>query len=132
MSWESFAERRIREAMDAGQFDNLAGAGKPIPGIDDPPDDDWWIRQKLKDEGLSIVPPILEARRELERTLAELPRIGSEAEVRRRLEKVNQQVREAIASPHPGPAVVVLPVDVDEAVARWKAPSGGALPPSAE
>jgi hypothetical protein len=119
MSWESFAERRIREAMEAGEFDNLAGAGKPIPGIDDPPDADWWIKQKLRHEELSIVPPILEARRELERTLAELPSISSEAEVRRRLEKVNQQIREAIASLHPGPAVVVLPVDVDQAVRKW-------------
>jgi len=120
MSWESFAERRIREAMEAGQFDNLPGAGKPIPGIDEPPDDDWWVKQKLKEEGLSIVPPILEARRELERTLSELPGIRSEAEVRRRLEKVNLQIREAIASPHPGPAIVVLPVDVERVVEEWR------------
>jgi hypothetical protein len=119
MSWETFAERRIREAMEAGEFDNLSGAGKPIPGIDDPPDPDWWIKQKLKHEQLSIIPLILEARRELERTLAELPAIGSEAEVRRRLERVNQQIREAIASPHPGPAIVVLPVDVDEILMKW-------------
>jgi len=121
MSWESFAERRIQEAMQAGCFDNVAGAGQPIPGIDDPPDPDWWIKQKLKHEGLSIVPPILEARRELERVLGELPRLTSEGEVRRRLEKVNQQIREAIASPHPGPAVVVLPVDVAQVVMEWAA-----------
>lgn len=120
MSWESFAEQRIREAMQAGEFDNLVGTGKPIPGINDPPDPDWWVKQKMKDEGLSIVPPILEARRELERTLAELPSLRSAAEVRRRLEKVNQQIREAIASPHPGPAVVVLPVDVEQTVAEWQ------------
>jgi hypothetical protein len=119
MSWESFAERRIREAMQAGCFDNLPGTGKPIPGIDDPPDPDWWVKQKIKNEGLSIVPPILEARRELERTLAELPAIKSESEVRRRLERVNQQIRDSIASPHPGPAVVVLPVDIDQAVRKW-------------
>jgi hypothetical protein len=120
MSWETFAERRIREAMEAGEFDNLPGAGQPIPGIDEPPDPDWWIKQKLKNEGLSIVPPILEARRELERTLAELPGIRTEAEVRRRLERVNQQIREAIASPQPGPPIVVLPVDVDEVVNQWR------------
>jgi hypothetical protein len=120
MSWESFTERRIREAMQQGCFDNLPGAGLPIPGIDDPPDPDWWVKQKLKDEGLSIVPPILEARRELEQTLAALPRITTEAEARRRLEQVNEKIREAIASPHPGPAVVVLPVDVDRVIAEWR------------
>ncbi len=125
MSWESFTERRILEAMEAGQFDNLPGAGKPIPGIDDPPDPDWWVKQKLKDEGLSIVPPILEARRALERTLAELPAIRSEAEVRRRLEMVNQQIRDAIASPQPGPAIVVLPVDVEEVLADWRRQNSG-------
>ena len=125
MSWESFTERRIREAMEAGQFDNLPGAGKPIPGIDDPPDPDWWVKQKLKDEGLSIVPPILEARRALEQTLAELPTIRFEAEARRRLEKVNSQIREAIASPQPGPAIVVLPVDVDEVLAEWRLQKSG-------
>jgi hypothetical protein len=30
MSWERIAENRIREAMRAGEFDNLPGAGKPI------------------------------------------------------------------------------------------------------
>jgi hypothetical protein len=120
MSWESFAERRIREAMEEGRFDNLPGSGKPIPGIDEPPDEDWWVKQKLKDEGLSIVPPILEARRELERLLDELPRLRTEAEVRRRMEKVNQQIREAIASPHPGPPIVVLPVIVDEIIGQWR------------
>ena len=120
MSWETFAERRIREAMQAGEFDNLPGAGQPIPGIDDPPDPDWWIKQKLRKEELSIVPPILEARRALERTLAELPAIKTEAEVRRRLERVNEQIREAISSPQPGPAIVVLPVDVDEVVDQWR------------
>ncbi len=120
MSWKSFVERRIREALEAGEFDNLPGAGQPIPGIDDPPDEDWWVKQKLKGEGLSIVPPILEARRELERTLAELPRLKFEEDVRRRLAKVNQQIREAIASPHPGPAIVVLPVDVEQVIAEWR------------
>ena len=33
--WLSLAEHRIREAQAAGEFDNLPGFGKPIPGIDD-------------------------------------------------------------------------------------------------
>ena len=30
MAWERIAENRIREAMQAGEFDNLPGAGKPV------------------------------------------------------------------------------------------------------
>ncbi len=44
------AENRIREAMAEGQFDGLPGEGKPIPGIDDPYDENWWIKQWLRRE----------------------------------------------------------------------------------
>ena len=38
------AERAIREAIEAGEFDDLAGAGKPIPGAGQKDDDLWWVR----------------------------------------------------------------------------------------
>jgi len=28
--WESLVDKKIREAMEAGEFDNLAGTGQPI------------------------------------------------------------------------------------------------------
>jgi hypothetical protein len=120
MAWESFVDRRIREAEEAGQFDNLPGAGQPIPGIDDPPDDNWWIKQKLRDEGLSVLPPVLEAKLALERTLEELPRMTSEIEVRRRLREINQRIREAVSSPAAGPAVVLVQADVEQIVLEWR------------
>jgi hypothetical protein len=120
MSWETFVERRIREAEEAGQFDNLPGSGRPIPGIDEPPDENWWIRQKLRDEGLSVIPPILEARLARQRTLDELPRMTSEAAVRVRLEALNKQIRDAIASPAAGPPIVVLPVDIEATITEWR------------
>ncbi|MBX3443526.1 MAG: DUF1992 domain-containing protein [Planctomyces sp.] len=120
LEWESYVDRRIREAEAAGDFDNLPGAGQPIPGIDDPRDDDWWVKRKLKDEGLSVVHPLLTANLARERLLERLPRITSELEVRQQLERLNGQIREAIASLEPAPPVVVLPVDVDEAVRAWR------------
>ncbi len=65
--FESLAERRIREAQAAGQFDRLPGFGKPIPDIDGPDDENWWIKSKLRQEGLVVLPPILQARRDIER-----------------------------------------------------------------
>jgi len=49
------AENRIREAMAEGQFDNLPGEGKPIPNIDDPYDENWWIKQWLRRERIREV-----------------------------------------------------------------------------
>jgi hypothetical protein len=55
--WDSLAEHRIREAQARGEFDNLPGFGKPIPGIDEPYDELWWVKDMLKREGLSGLPP---------------------------------------------------------------------------
>jgi hypothetical protein len=43
--YESLPERLIREAIDAGEFDDLPGAGKPLPGAGVPDDDLWWVRE---------------------------------------------------------------------------------------
>lgn len=45
---ESRAERLIREAMEAGQFENLPGTGKPIPGRGTTDDDLWWVRNWVR------------------------------------------------------------------------------------
>jgi hypothetical protein len=119
-SWESLAERRIREAMEAGEFENLLGFGKPIPGIDLPLDENWWVRDKLKREQVSVLRPILEARKLVEKTLEELPAVASETEVRRRLAKVNQEIERAHFSHVAGPADGVRPLDVEQVVAEWK------------
>jgi hypothetical protein len=33
--------------MEAGEFDDLPGAGKPLPGAGVPDDDLWWVRDWL-------------------------------------------------------------------------------------
>ena len=119
-SWESFTERRIREAQSEGAFANLPGFGRPIPGIDEPLDENWWIRDKLRQEQLNLLPPILEARLAKERTLAGLADLKSEHEVRRRLERLNEQIRRAHFAHIPGPSDGVLPVDIEAAVREWR------------
>jgi hypothetical protein len=49
-SWQAFAERRIREAQEQGFFDRIEGFGRPIPGIDQPLEENWWLKRKLKEE----------------------------------------------------------------------------------
>lgn len=46
--FESIAERRIREAMEAGHFDDLPGTGEPLPGAGSLDDDLWWVKGWLK------------------------------------------------------------------------------------
>ena len=62
----SLADRRIREAMEKGEFDDLPGAGKPIPDLEDGYDPEWWTKQWVKRQGLSReeLTALLEARRE--------------------------------------------------------------------
>ncbi len=45
---ETHVDRLIREAMEAGQFDELKGVGRPIPGAGTKDDDLWWVRSWLQ------------------------------------------------------------------------------------
>jgi len=55
---QTIAEQKILAAMEAGEFDNLPGFGKPAAICDEPYDPHWWIRRKLKREQLtSLVNP---------------------------------------------------------------------------
>ena len=51
---ESLVERRIREAMERGEFDNLPGAGKPIPDLAEREDELAWIKRWMKREGIDL------------------------------------------------------------------------------
>lgn len=119
-SWESFSDRLIRKAQQEGAFNHLPGMGKPIEDLDVPYDEDWWIKKKLRDENLSLTPPALEARLDIERTLENINSLNSEFEVRRRLETLNERVRQAHFSHVPGPADGARPVDIEAVVTRWR------------
>jgi hypothetical protein len=120
-TFESFAERKIREAQAQGQFDSLPGFGKPIPDLDGPDDENWWIKNKLRQEGLVILPPILEARRDVEKTLEAVQSMHSEHQVRLAIEALNERIRAAHFSPAGGPSDGVRPVDLEAIVAKWRA-----------
>ncbi|HET6323411.1 MAG TPA: DUF1992 domain-containing protein [Planctomycetaceae bacterium] len=118
--FESFAERKIREAQAQGQFDALPGFGKPIPSLDEPDDENWWIKNKLRREGLVLLPPILEARRDIEKTLEAIRSMPSEHRVRVALKALNERIRAAHFSVAEGPADGVRPVDIEAVVTSWR------------
>ncbi len=120
MSFETWVERQIREAQERGEFDNLPGAGKPIPGIDGPAEELWWVKHYLRRENLSYLPPTLALRREVADVLADVPDAPSESAVRRRIAELNQKIAAAIRVPLDGPPLNLMPLDVEEVVESWR------------
>lgn len=120
ISWESWVERKIRESMERGEFDNLPGKGQPIPDLARPYDELWWLRKKLRDEKLSIDPPILVLRRELDETMERIAAARSEAEVRRLVVAINERIVYVNSHTFFGPASDLAPLDVERIVAEWR------------
>lgn len=122
-SWENLAEQRIQAAQAEGKFDNLPGFGKPIPGIDEPHDDLWWVKDKLKREQLNTLPPALAIRLDHQNTLQRLPRLTTESQVRQELATLNDRIRKAAFAITWGPSVDILPLtanEIDQLVADWQ------------
>jgi hypothetical protein len=120
VSWESFVDRQIREAQERGEFDDLPGAGKPLPDLDRPHDEQWWIRRKLKNEGLSYVPPVLQLRKDIEDARARIARARTEDEVHDIVAEINVLIREANRTGLHGPSTTAHPLDEERAVQEWR------------
>jgi hypothetical protein len=118
---ETEAERQIRLAREAGAFDGLPGEGKPLPGIDDPHDDDWWIKEKLRREQVAVkLPPTLEIRFAKRDLLAALPDIADEADLRRRIEALNKRITEVNRVPSSGPPSTTTVINVEATIEDWR------------
>jgi hypothetical protein len=118
----AYVETAIQQAARRGEFDDLPGAGKPLEGLGDHHDPDWWIRRKIQTEQLSgLGPPALMLRVEHERMEATLDALQREDDVREVLEDFNRRVREARRQLLGGPPVVTPLRDIDEEVAAWRA-----------
>jgi hypothetical protein len=118
-SWESWIEAQIRVAMEQGAFDNLPGAGKPLPNLDQY-DPLWWVKQLTQREQLSLLPPSLELLRKVERELATIEKLPDEATVRRRIAGLNVEIARVNATVVEGPPTRLGKLDVDQVVARWR------------
>ncbi len=127
----TWVDKLIREAQERGEFDDLPGSGKPLPGIDGPLEEDWWVKQKVRSEELpteALLPPALRLRRELAALPETVRHLRDEAAVRAAVREVNLRVAEYIRIPT-GPVLPVAPADPDAVVARWRAErDGGARP----
>jgi DnaJ homologue, subfamily C, member 28, conserved domain len=119
ISFASWIDQQIAEAADRGAFDNLPGAGKPIPrrgGID------AWLQDYLRREGASadeLLPAPLRLRKEAERLAETVGDLNSEDEVREVVRDLNRRIVEWRRIPT-GPPVYLRLVDEAAMVARWR------------
>jgi hypothetical protein len=122
MDMKDWVEAQIQQAQKQGEFDDLAGAGKPLPKLADPQDPDWWVKDFIRREKIEtdvLLPPTMQLRKEKARIREHVQKMRTEAEVRDYLEDLNQrilvQVRDAT-----GPVIPVGRTDEDEVLRQWR------------
>ena len=124
MSFETWVDAQIAEGMARGDFDDLPGAGKPLP-VRSPDETAYeWVLEKARKENLDLLgmlPPGMRLRRErdlLPATVAELP---SEGAVRALAEDYNHRVEQFWRRPQLTPDAVPGLCDVEALVEQWRA-----------
>lgn len=118
----AYVETVIDQAIRRGDFDDLPGAGKPLTGLREVHDPDWWIRRKIEREQLSgLGPPAITLRVEDASLDDRLDRLSREEDVRDALEDFNRRVIEARRQLLGGPPVITRVREVDRELAAWAA-----------
>jgi hypothetical protein len=123
MSFETWVESQIAQGMARGDFEGLAGSGKPLPRRSDADSMVDWVVAKARQENLDVfgmLPPGLALRKEREDLPRRAAELVSETAVRALAEDYNARVeafwrrpQESRWSPVPGLA------DVEALVAEW-------------
>jgi len=120
VKWESWVEKQIREAQEQGDFDDLLGKGKPISDLGGNYDPNWWVKQLVQREQLSLSSPSLEIRAKVERELEKISRCVLEEDVRPRIEALNAEIAKVNRTSISGPPTSVAVIDVEAAVREWR------------
>ena len=121
--FEGMIGKLIRQAEEQGSFDDLPGAGKPLPPeAETVGDDDWWIKSVARREGIGryALPVPLALRRKAQDLRAGIVEARSEAQVRELVADYNKRAHKAQREPHEGPSVVIPLVEADDVVAAWR------------
>ena len=114
------AEYLIRDAMAQGKFDHLKYAGKPIPGLGEKYDPDWWVKGLIQRENITgMGPKAILLRTEDAGLDARIDELHSEKQVRELLEDFNARVIDARRQLQGGPPVVTKTRDVEAELRRW-------------
>jgi hypothetical protein len=136
MSFRTWVDGQIAQSMARGDFDGLAGAGKPLSRASLDETGYEWVLAKARKENLDVfgmLPPGLALKKEREDLPRRAESLPSEAAVRALGEDYNARVeafwrrpQESRWSPVPGLA------DVDALVEGWRLTQPAPPPPPAE
>ncbi|HEX2895572.1 MAG TPA: DUF1992 domain-containing protein [Marmoricola sp.] len=114
-----WVDLQVQKAIERGAFDNLPGAGKPLPPLDDDPN--WWVKKLIEREKITgVLPEALQLRKDDAELDAQLDRQSSERVVRELLEGFNKRVINARRQLQGGPPVITPLRDVDAEVSAWR------------
>jgi DnaJ family protein C protein 28 len=69
-NWESLIDKKIREAMERGEFDNLSGKGEPIDLSENPYEDPDWRTAHRMLRNAGFAPSWIEERKDIDAELA--------------------------------------------------------------
>jgi hypothetical protein len=130
MSFTSWIDQQISEAQERGAFDNLPGAGQPLPKRRAADDGQAWLREYLRREGVStdeLLPTPLKLRRQIECLAEAAPGLSAEQEVRDVARELNQRIAAWRRIPM-GPPIFVPLVDTEAMVTRWREAHPAASP----
>lgn len=122
--WNSWIDEQVERARRDGAFDNLPGAGKPLKDLDRPYEEDWWLREFLEREQLSVTPEPIELRSRIDALRAEAGKMTDEREVRRRFVAMNSLIARLNAITSPDALTPVAPADIDEEIRAWRRKRG--------
>jgi hypothetical protein len=123
MSFETWVDSQISRGIARGDFDDLPGAGKPLPSRTADESMVAWVIEKAKKENLDVfgmLPPALALRKEREDLPRRAATLPSETAVRALAEDFNDRVRLFWRRPQEPPVVPVGLADVEAIVAQWR------------
>jgi hypothetical protein len=121
MSFETWVDSQISRGIARGDFDDLPGAGKPLPPHEDSMVE--WVIAKARQENLDVLgmlPPGLALRKEKEDLPRRAAALPTEAAVRALVEDFNDRVRLFWRRPQDPPVVVVGLADIDAVLEEWE------------
>src|SRR5215469_11554745 len=121
-SFTSWIDQQIEEATERGAFDDLPGAGKPLPNRGDEDAGQAWLREFLRREGISatdVMPTPLRLRKESEDLPETVRELRSEERVRAAVAELNERIMQWRRLPVGLPIFVAL-VDEEQVVEVWR------------
>jgi hypothetical protein len=122
MSFRTWIDQQISDAAERGAFDDLPGAGKPLPRRSEDDDGQAWLLDYLRREGVStdvLLPTPLKLRKEAAVLAEAVPMLRSEEDVRIAVGELNDRIMEWRRIPL-GPPIFVPLVDEEAMVAAWR------------